>query len=840
MRKLVLCEKPSVARDIARVLRVPARGSGAFVGDDFVITWCIGHLVELEEPAAYAPAWRRWSWDGLPMLPERFRLRPSKQTAQQWKVVRELLVRRDFAAVVNACDAGREGELIFRFCYELSGSKLPVERLWISSLTAQAISRGFSELRPGHAYDALAAAARCRAESDWLVGLNATRAMTLWCGGKTLLSIGRVQTPTLGLLVSREREIQRFVPRDYIEIEANLVATAAGTGSAPFCARFEYAGKRRFATAPPAMAVAERDRSAPLPWVESVEEKPVREPPPLLFDLGSLQRTCNRRFGWSAQHTLSLAQALYERHKLITYPRTDSRYLSKDLISQLEKTFAALAQNPDYAAFCAALNQGKIGAPRRIFSDHKVTDHHAIIPTLAPHTEERLAALSLPERWLLDLVARRFLGAFFPDAEFRETTAIVRVDAADHPPPISAAPPAANAEDDYLQAVPPPPDRYVARGRVRIRAGWQEVAGLSGAPPERENDEGDSGDEDKEKNQTLPPLEVGMRLRGEFALRAKKTRPPPRYTEASLLGAMEGAGKKLSDEALRQAMKDQGLGTPATRAAIIETLLDRGYILRRGKQLLPTELGLELISSLPVPDLRSPELTGQWEARLSRLSRKEESAAAFMADIAAYVRVLIGVIRAAPAPSALKAAPQSQPARRIRADTDAAATSGVRRRRSASKREPTSGKKSAGSAASRRRTAVSEAPRKKVAKKTALAGIRRQRTATALPVTSKALPCMPPPGIVPGTPLEPPVVCPRCLQARLLWGRRAWGCANFRICPLVIPYETDGRALTEHDLRKICAKKKNAPIPPFATAQAVTVSQGAASVASDKHPGKNP
>jgi DNA topoisomerase-3 len=856
MRKLVLCEKPSVARDVARALNVPADGNGYFAGNDLVITFCIGHLVELEEPAAYVAAWKRWSFQTLPMVPERFLLRPIKGTARQWQIVRKLLASRDFYSVVNACDAGREGELIFRLCYELAGSSLPIERLWISSLTPQAIRRGFAELRPGRAYDALAAAARCRTEADWLVGLNATRAVTLWRGGQTLLSLGRVQTPTLSLLTSREREIERFVPRDYFEIEAELAADPGGAGarasSAPFIARFEWEGKRRFAAAPPAEGIVGRDQQAPPPVVESIEEKPVREPPPLLFDLGALQRTCNRRFGWSAQHTLQLAQALYERHKLLTYPRTDSRHLSNDLVPQLKKTFAALAENQTYAAFCAPFCDGneKIGAPRRIFQDHKVTDHHAIIPTLVEQSPDRLAALSSAEQKLLDLVSRRFIGAFFPDAEFRETRAVIRVDAKkdEAPSPPRAAPP----DDDFLHLSPPVPDRYVARGRVRIRAGWQEVAGFSDTPRqssspsssgEREPESDDEPEAERDKAQVLPPLAEGMRLRGDFTVRAKKTRPPPRYSEASLLAAMEGAGKKLTDETLRAAMSDHGLGTPATRAAIIETLLDRGYAVRKGKLLVPTELGLELIGSLPVPGLCSAELTGQWEARLAQLSRGDDGARAFMADIVAYVHELVDAVRSAPPQPPLsptgaggkvdRTAPRrtaQRVGRRTSGGSGSDDTATPRRTRSGAKKTSTrrateapTGKATARPPAERKTAERKTAGRKTAGTKTVerkaparKAGTRRRQEEAAPPVEiGPAIPS-------PGTPVEPKVLCPRCRQAHLLWGRRAWGCANFRVCALVIPYENEGRRLSEVELRRICA------------AQRMTDSNGAATVAGDR------
>ena len=503
-RKLILAEKPAVARDLARVLGVVARGDGSFQDDRYVITWCIGHLVELAEPAEYNPAWRRWTLPALPMLPARFQLRPSASTARQWRVVRELLQKREFAAVINACDAGREGELIFRYCYELADCRLPIERLWISSLTEQAIAQGFQRLRPGRELEALAAAARCRSEADWLVGMNATRAVTLWRRGEqdVLCSLGRVQTPTLGLLVGREQAIQRFVPRDYFEVHAELRTTKSdgerGSG-ARFTAVWQspapphakkgdpsassspssgpgHGGERdlrRLARRELADALVERDRPAPV-CVERVDKKAVREPPPLLFDLGSLQRTANRRFGWTAQRTLGLAQALYEEHKLLTYPRTDSRYLSRDLIGQLPRTFAALGATPAYRAF--AEQAERAAPPRRVFQDHKVTDHHAIIPTLTAQTPERLAALSSDERALLDLVSRRFLCAFFPDAEFEQTQVVVRVEATAGVPLAELA--AGPVEEGFVTVLPPPPDRYHARGRVRTCAGWQEVAGI--------------------------------------------------------------------------------------------------------------------------------------------------------------------------------------------------------------------------------------------------------------------------------------------------------------------------------------------------------------------------
>jgi len=420
-------------------------------------------------------------------------------------------------------------------------------------------------------------------------------------------------------------------------------------------------------------------------------------------------------------------------------------------------------------------------------------------------------------------VSRRFIGAFFPDAEFRETRAVIRVDAKADAAPAGAAP---LPDDDFLQKTPPVPDRYVARGRVRIRAGWQDVAGFSDSPRERPSPSGNNepeGDDEPEaerdKAQVLPPLTVDMRLRGDFTVRAKKTRPPPRYSEASLLAAMDGAGKKLTDETLRAAMSDHGLGTPATRAAIIETLLDRGYVVRQGKLLVPTDLGLDLIGSLPVPGLCSAELTGKWEARLARLARGDDGARAFMADIAAYVRELVDAVRSAPpqpplSPPTSRRAADKTPARRTRAGTKRPTT----RRATAepTKRAPV--RKTAERKTTERKTAERKtAERKTPVRKTSS---RRRREEAPSVESRSTLPA-------PGTPVEPKVICPLCRQSHLLWGRRAWGCANFRVCSLVISYENDGQTLSEVDLRRICAARR------------MTDSNGAASVAGDRQLAKS-
>jgi DNA topoisomerase-3 len=660
--QLVIAEKPSVARDLARVLGVRAVGKHALDGAGRVITWCIGHLVELEEPAAYDPAWKAWRLDTLPMLPDAFKLRPVSGTRDQLRTVRDLLRDRRFDQVVNACDAGREGELIFRYVYQLAGSRLPIKRLWISSLTDEAIRAGFAQLRPGGELDALADAARCRSEADWLVGMNATRAVTVSSRaanpgpraarpprrgrrGKSdspLYSIGRVQTPTLAILVRRELEIRQFRPRDYWEVRGLFVPAETGASAEKVTATWGVtlpdgkAIRSRLAERALAEEIVARGAAADGgphgPVVERLRQKRLREPPPLLFDLTSLQRTANRRYGLSATATLAAAQALYERHKILTYPRTDSRHLTNDMADGMPKLFGALAALPDYARFAQPLLETPPARSRRVFDGGKVSDHHAIVPTGKP---VRLDELSRDERRVFDLVARRFLAAFHPDAEFALTDVVIRVG------PPDAAPRDANAARDAVAStdetavttLPPPPDRYRAHGRVRLVAGWQEVAQIGG-----ESVDGEGGP-------TLPPLAEGQRLNGQLEVLTKQTRPPPRHTEATLLGAMESAGRDIADQELRAAMRDSGLGTPATRAATIETLIKRTFVARDGKNLVPTDMGIGLIDALPEKSLASPELTGAWEARLSRVARGEETRAGFMTDIARYVRDVVDSIR---------------------------------------------------------------------------------------------------------------------------------------------------------------------------------------------------
>jgi DNA topoisomerase-3 len=796
--QLVIAEKPSVARDLARVLGVRPTGKNCFPAKDRVITWCVGHLVELDEPASYDGRWKAWRLETLPMIPSEFRLRPVPSTREQLHQVCRLLGDKRFSEVVNACDAGREGELIFRYVYQLAGSRLPIRRLWISSLTDEAIRQGFSTLKPGAELEKLAAAARCRSEADWLVGLNATRAVTVRhrTGPDSMLySIGRVQTPTLAILVEREKAIQNFAPQDYWQLKAELITTEG----AHFAANWSLDKATRFANATVASEVRDRCRAHGAagdpegPLVESLKQSKTREPPPLLFDLTSLQRTANRRFGLSAQATLDAAQALYERHKILTYPRTDSRHLSSDMAGTLPKIFAGLAELDEYAPFARTLLANQPRPSKRFFDDSKIQDHHAIVPT---GKAAKLDGLERNERRVFDLVVRRFLGAFYPDAEFAQTEVVVRVGPGKPDTPsgnprheAQADKPGAGPAEEVplVTAAPPPPDRFLARGKVRLHAGWQEVAGFGGEDAEDKaaGKKGKKKDGDEDEPAVLPPLAEGQRLDGSFETLAKKTKPPARHSEATLLSAMENAGKTiarpepgsagpsssrdgiedlrgisdaLDDDELRAAMKDSGLGTPATRAATIETLLKRGFVAREGKHLVATPVGIALIDGLPVPSLASPELTGTWEARLARMARGEDKREAFMADIARYVREVVDAIRAG---APMRAVPLP------------AASTGK-------------GKKWArGRGARRPRKAVSARP----PAAQALAPAPTNRAAAA-PRDSVG-----------------DLLCPRCRVGHLMTGKRGWGCSRWREgCDFVVWFEEGGVRRSEADLRALVSK----------------------------------
>ncbi len=608
MKTLVIAEKPSVARDLADALPGSFENNDTYLeSEDTVITFAVGHLVELTDPEDYDERFKKWRMADLPIVPEEFRLRArDKKAEKQLKVIHKLLKRDDVDRIVNACDAGREGELIFAYIYETSGVDKPVERLWINSMTKTAIKDGFEKLRPGEQLRQLEAAARSRSEADWLVGMNATRAATIrgraWVGG--VVSLGRVQTPTLALMVKREREIQAFVPEPYWLVHAQFDPRYEGLWFEGEETRLKD-GKR-------ADVIAAKVSGAE-GTVESVERKEQSERAPLLYDLTSLQRDANRRFGFSARRTLQAAQSLYEDKKAITYPRTNSRWLSGDLVSQLKPTAATLQPIPDYAEaarYVLGLQQLPLG---RVVNDSKVTDHHAIIPTDVEHELDRF---SPDERRIFDLVARRFLAVFHPPARYARTTIITVVEE----------------------------ERFRSRGKITLEAGWRGVYGLeSDEDRKARQQEEDSENESAE----LPPLEQGQSVKCVSAeVEAKETKPPPRYTEATLLSAMETAGKLIDDEELREAMKESGLGTPATRAETIETLIRREYIERAGKDLTPTPKGLQVISMLEEHPLTSPELTGDWEKRLTDIEHGADERGAFIKDIENFTRATVEKIAA--------------------------------------------------------------------------------------------------------------------------------------------------------------------------------------------------
>ncbi|MBL8785265.1 MAG: DNA topoisomerase 3 [Deltaproteobacteria bacterium] len=621
MVTLVIAEKPSVARDIARVLGAGARREGYLEGGGYRVTWCVGHLLELCEPEDYDPAWKTWSAATLPLVPDAFATRPRKGAKAQLAVLRRLARERDVEHVVNACDAGREGELIFRWVWDAvrpSGRGPRLSRLWISSLTDRAIRDGMAHLRDARDFDRLAVAARCRAQADWLVGLNATRAMTLLGrrggAGRVLLSVGRVQTPTLALMTRREDAIESFVAEAFWRVRAH----------------FDLSGGRRFeahwvdgkngdripdlASARAVVAAVEGRRGT----IERVDEQRETRQAPALFDLTSLQKDANRRFGLSAQRTLAAAQHLYERDKAITYPRTDSRFVTDDVAAKLPAVLSALRQTPWGAIADAALAGGP-RPTRRIVDANEVGDHHAILPT---GKVPDLAALGADERRVYELIARRTLAVFLPAAVFAKvtlTTAVVGGDAATH--------------------------RFEARGTTRLVEGWE----LAEPPSDKRAAEQSAG-------RALPLVKVGEDATvGMVEVSEGATQAPPRYSEATLLSAMEGAGKDLDEAELRRAMRASGLGTPATRAAIIETLLTRAYIVRDGKTLRPTAQGRLLVGSLPVAALTSAELTGRWEAALAALADGGGDADAFMAGIVRFTAETVDVLRIADAP-AMKAA----------------------------------------------------------------------------------------------------------------------------------------------------------------------------------------
>jgi DNA topoisomerase III len=611
-KTLVVAEKPSVGRDLSSALPGKfEKDEGFLESDEYVITWAVGHLVQLADPEEYDEKFKKWKMADLPIVPEDFHLVPrDAKSKKQLNLILKLMKREDVSDFINACDAGREGELIFAYIYEMyrqslkkkDGDPKSVQRLWISSMTKQAIREGFEKLRPGEQMDSLEQAARSRSEADWIVGMNATRAATIrgraWVGG--VVSLGRVQTPTLAMLVKREREIQAFVAEPYWLVHAAF--------QPPYQGIWFEGDETRIKAVERADEIVSKV-SGKDGTITKVERKEQSERAPLLYDLTSLQRDANRRYGFSARRTLQAAQKLYEDKKAITYPRTSSRYLSGDMVPQL-KIFASTLQDiSDYresATYVMRLDQLPL---QRVINDAKVTDHHAVIPTDVPHDVEKF---SPDERRIFDLVARRFLAVFHPPARYARTTVVTEVEG----------------------------ESFRTRGKITLEAGWRGVYGLEPDAEKQSEDEDSDGGE-------LPTLQEGQTVRCLAAEREDKmTKAPPRYTEATLLSSMETAGKLIDDEELREAMKESGLGTPATRAEIIETLIRREYIERVGRDLQPTPKGLQVITMLEEHKITSPELTGSWEKRLSDIEHGSGDRGAFIDEIATFTREIVGQIEA--------------------------------------------------------------------------------------------------------------------------------------------------------------------------------------------------
>jgi DNA topoisomerase-3 len=605
----VVAEKPSVARDIAKVLGASARGEGYLHGGGYVVTWAVGHLAALAQPHEIRPEWKAWRRDLLPMLPGSWPLVVYEKTKDQFEVVRRILNSPRVSQVVCATDAGREGELIFRYIYEAAGSAKPVSRLWISSLTPDAIRRGFDTLKSGSDYDHLADAARGRSRADWLVGMNLSRAYSL--AGSGDLSVGRVQTPTLAMVVERELAIRAFVPEDYLEIRATFRPHAQ-----PEAVSYQGIWMRDLANVPlsarlppdgaEAKQIAGRARTG-IAAVESIRAETQRMAPPALYDLTELQRHANRLFGFSAQKTLDLAQALYERHKLISYPRTDSRHLSNDVAATLPRIVRVIAE--PYREHLAP-GTGERPLSRRFVDDSKVTDHHAIIPTA---TSPEAAHVTPDERRIYDLICRRLLSPWHDDHIWSVTTVITAI-----------------ANGSLI-------DRYHSTGKTIRQQGWKV---LDVQPAKKR-----TAKSEEETEQTFPP-DLAPNARQDVLdaeTLKKKTRAPKRFTEATLLTAMETAGATLDEKELSDAMKETGLGTPATRAAIIETLLKREYITREGRSLAATEKGIQLIAVVH-PEVKSPAMTGQWEAQLKRIERGQGELGRFLEGIERYVTEVVGKV----------------------------------------------------------------------------------------------------------------------------------------------------------------------------------------------------
>jgi len=583
-KELIIAEKPSVARDIAAVLGCTSKRDGFIEGQNYIITWAIGHLITLAEPEDYHEKYKKWAYQTLPIIPETIQIKPYEKTVKQLRIITQLVNRNDVAALICATDSGREGELIFRYIYSYTKSEKPFKRLWISSMTDEAIKEGFAKLKDGKAYDHLYHSAKCRSESDWLVGINATRAYTT--KNDVLLSIGRVQTPTLALIVNRYKEIEEFVPQDYFEVQADY-GPFKGIWFEDKVSETKIL-KKEIAEAIAGRIVGEKG------VVTKVTHKKNKLLPPLLYDLTELQRDGNRYYGFTAQMVLTIAQSLYERSKMITYPRTDSRYLSDDMKEQVIKTLHKINVEPYNKALVPVFAK-EIKFSKRIIDNTKITDHHAIIPT---NVTPNLKSLSADQQKIYNLIVKRFIAVFYEPHLFNSTEMIIHV-----------------AEDGF-----------VSKGKVITQNGWKSLY-----KSDKDNNDVELPDLKKKEEVDVVGSEVLI----------KKTSPPKYYNEATLLSAMENAGRFIEEDELKEQLKESGFGTPATRAGIIERLIQVKYITRKGKSLYPTPKGIKLIEIVP-EELKSPITTGKWEKGLTKIAKGELDPDKFMNSIHKFVIYLVG------------------------------------------------------------------------------------------------------------------------------------------------------------------------------------------------------
>ena len=599
-KTLVLAEKPSVGRELARVLGCTKSGEGCLEGAEYIVTWALGHLVELSAPEEYDKAWQKWDLLTLPMLPGQMKTAVIPQSARQFRAVRDLLHRGDVKELVIATDAGREGELVARWILEKAGWKGPTKRLWISSQTDRAIREGFVRLRPASEYDNLFYSARARSEADWLVGLNVTRALT--CKYNAQLSAGRVQTPTLALIVDREEAIRAFRPREFDTLQIRLEGFTATWRDGQGQARIFDREKAR------ALAGRLAGKEA---VIRSLQRKRREAPPPAAYDLTELQRDANRKYAYSAKETLSMMQSLYENHKVLTYPRTDSRYISQDVVPTLPERITSVAVD-EYRDLALSIRRQRPLQTKYLVNDAKVSDHHAIIPT---EEQVELWRMSGGERNIYDLVVRRFLAVLLPPCVYEEVRLTLEVDG----------------------------ETFTARGKVMVEPGWRAAYDRSFSDLDQEEDE-------DEREQALPVLREGERFPvGEVRLRPGQTAPPARYTEATLLTAMEHPGSQVEDREESRILEETGgLGTPATRADIIEKLFSSFYLERRGKEIVPTSKGVQVVKLAPA-DLRSAALTARWEGRLGAIAQGKEREAHFVEEMRQYASHLVSEVKASDA-----------------------------------------------------------------------------------------------------------------------------------------------------------------------------------------------